>query len=65
MNNPSVISCLRSPAGVRPDPGDCGGDDGDGGGHHLPAESLPSLRSLLALPTRPHAQEAPTAGQRK
>lgn len=54
-----------SPAGVCPDPGDCGGDDGDGGGYHLSAEPLPPLSTLPALQTRPHTQEAPAIGQRK
>ncbi len=57
--------CLCSPAGVRPDPGDRGGDDGDGGGHHLSAEPLPPISTLPPLQARPHTQEAPATGQRK
>lgn len=60
-----VVSCVRSPAGVRPDPGDRGGDDGDGGRHHLSAEPLPPISSLAPLQTRPHTQETPAAGQRE
>lgn len=60
-----LFLCARSPAGIRPDPGDRGGDDGDGGGHHLPAEPLPPICPLPPLPTRPRAQETPAAGQRK
>ncbi len=54
-----------SPAGVRPDPGDRSGDDGDGGGHHLSAEPLPPISTLPPLQTRPHTQETPAIGQRK
>lgn len=57
--------CCCSPAGVRPDPGDCGGDDGDGGRHHLPAEPLPPVSTLPPLQTRLHAQETPAVGQRE
>lgn len=60
-----MFLCVCSPAGIRPDPGDCGGDDGDGGGHHLPAEPLPPISPLPSLPTRPRTQETPAAGQRK
>lgn len=54
-----------SPAGVRSDPGDRGGDDSDGGGHHLPAEPLPPVGALPPLQARPRAQETPAAGQRE
>lgn len=60
-----VCVCRCSPAGVRPDPGDRGGDDGDGGGHHLSAEPLPLISTLPPLQTRYDTQETPATGQRK
>ena len=62
----SFIFCVpAAQLEFRPDPGDRGGDDGDGGGHHLSVEPLPPISTLAPLQTRPYTPETPAAGQRE
>lgn len=56
------VSVFFSPAGVCPDPGDCGGDDGDGGGDYLSVKPLSPISTLPPLQTHSHPQETPAIG---